>query len=65
MTSRTICAACASGLLLLSGACGGSEQGSSQESADDGAATGAVIDDELLTVHVGEFLREDARHQIG
>jgi len=42
MTSRTICAACASGLLLLSGACGGSEQGSSQESADDGAATGSV-----------------------
>ncbi|MCE2803265.1 MAG: copper chaperone PCu(A)C [Gemmatimonadota bacterium] len=42
MTSRTICAACASGLLLLSGACGGSEQGSSQESADDGAATVSV-----------------------
>lgn len=43
MTSRTICAACASGLLLLSGACGGSEQGSSEGDAADAATTTAAV----------------------
>ena len=43
MTSRTICAACARGLLLLSGACGGSEQGSSEGDAADAATTTAAV----------------------
>ncbi|MFM8301635.1 MAG: copper chaperone PCu(A)C [Gemmatimonadota bacterium] len=42
MTSRTIFAACASGLLLLTGACGGSEQGTSEGDAADATTTSAV-----------------------
>ncbi|MFM8302653.1 MAG: copper chaperone PCu(A)C [Gemmatimonadota bacterium] len=42
MTSRTIFAACASGLLLLTGACGGSEQGASEGDAADATTTSAV-----------------------
>lgn len=42
MTSRTIFAACASGLLLLTGACGGSEQGTSEGDVADATTTSAV-----------------------
>ncbi len=43
MTSRTICAAYASGLLLLTGACGGSEQGTSEGDAADATSTSSAV----------------------
>ena len=43
MTSRTIFAACASGLLLLTGACGGAEHGTPEGDAADSDTTTAAV----------------------
>jgi len=50
MTSRTIFAACASGLLLIAGACGGSERGTPEGDAANATTTSDVTTTTGLSV---------------